>query len=318
MSDRVLVTGGAGFIGSHLCERLLDQGREVLVLDNFNDFYDPSIKRRNIEGVRNNPAYTLVEGDIRDEETVKGLFSSFRPGAVIHLAAMAGVRPSLEDPHLYNDVNITGTTVLLEVLKDHRVDNFLFGSSSSVYGAHDKVPFSEKDVLNRPVSPYAATKLAGEQICFTYHHLYQIPVSCLRFFTVYGPRQRPEMAIHLFARMILKGEPITVFGDGESRRDYTYVADIVDGVCLALDRPQGYEIFNLGESRTVLLSEMISLIEENLGRQVEKKHVPDQPGDVPVTYADIEKARSVLGYDPSVPVEEGIRLFTKWLKADGQ
>ncbi|MDF1536992.1 MAG: GDP-mannose 4,6-dehydratase [bacterium] len=313
MPDRILVTGGAGFIGSNLCERLVDQGREVLALDNFNDFYDPSIKRGNIKAVLDNPDYTLVEGDIRDEELVKEIFSRFKPHAVIHLAAMAGVRPSLQYPNQYNDVNIKGTTVLLEAVKDHPVGNFLFGSSSSVYGVHDKVPFSEKDVLNRPVSPYAATKLAGEQICFTYHHLYGIPFSCLRFFTVYGPRQRPEMAIHLFARKILRGEPITVYGDGSSRRDYTYVSDIVDGICLALDKPHGYEIFNLGESRTVALLEMISMLEGNLGRPVEKVHRPDQPGDVPVTYADIEKARNMLGYDPTVPMEEGIRLFTSWL-----
>jgi UDP-glucuronate 4-epimerase len=310
---RIFVTGGAGFIGSHLCEKLLDQGRELLVLDNFNDFYDPAIKRKNIEPVLKHPDYTLVEGDIRDEGTVGRLFSEFKPQAVIHVAAMAGVRPSLEDPHLYNDVNIRGTTVLLEAVKEYPVENFLFASSSSVYGAHDTVPFSEKDALNRPVSPYAATKLAGEQICYTYHHLYGIPISCLRFFTVYGPRQRPEMAIHLFARNIARGEPITVYGDGSSRRDYTYVSDIGEGICLALDRPQGYEIFNLGESRTVQLSEMISLLEENLGRKVEKVHRPDQPGDVPVTYADIGKAREVLGYDPSVPIEEGIRLFIDWL-----
>lgn len=312
-ASRILVTGGAGFIGSHLCERLLDQGREVLVLDNFNEFYDPSIKRKNIEPALANPAYTLVEGDIRDEDLVRQILSDFKPQAVIHLAAMAGVRPSLENPHLYNDVNIRGTTILLEAVKDRGVENFLFGSSSSVYGAHDTVPFSERDVLNRPVSPYAATKLAGEQICFTYHHLYQLPVSCLRFFTVYGPRQRPEMAIHLFASKMICGEPITVFGDGSSRRDYTYISDIVDGVCLALDKPQGYEIYNLGESRTVLLSELISLIEGNIGKVVEKIRKEDQPGDVPVTYADISKARAMLGYDPSVPVEDGIRMFIDWL-----
>jgi UDP-glucuronate 4-epimerase len=226
---------------------------------------------------------------------------------------MAGVRPSLVDPHLYNDVNIKGTTVLLEAVKDHPVDNFLFGSSSSVYGAHDTVPFSEKDVVNRPVSPYAATKLSGEQICFTYHHLYQVPVTCLRFFTVYGPRQRPEMAIHLFANKMVRGEPITVYGDGSSRRDYTYISDIVDGVCLALDQEHRYEIFNLGESRTVQLSEMISLLEKNLGVEGQKIYKEDQPGDVPITYADIGKARKMLGYDPSVPIEEGIRLFTEWL-----
>ena len=315
---RILVTGGAGFIGSHLCEALLEQGREVQVLDNFNDFYDPAIKRRNIETVLTHSAYSILEGDIRDQELVGEVMASFRPQAVIHLAAMAGVRPSIERPHLYNDVNIAGTTVLLEAVREYPVENFVFGSSSSVYGSHDRVPFSEKDVLNRPISPYAATKLAGEQLCFTYHHLYGIPVSCLRFFTVYGPRQRPEMAIHLFARKIMNGELITLYGDGSSRRDYTYIDDIIDGVIRSLDRPQGFEIFNLGESRTVGLSEMVSILEDAIGRQANITFEPDQPGDVPVTYADVTKAVRVLGYEPSVPIEEGIKLFVKWLEITPQ
>jgi UDP-glucuronate 4-epimerase len=311
---RILVTGGAGFIGSHLCEALLEQGREVQVLDNFNDFYDPAIKRRNIETALTHSDYSIKEGDIRDQELVGEVMATFRPQAVIHLAAMAGVRPSIEMPHLYNDVNIAGTTVLLEAVREHPVDNFVFGSSSSVYGSHDKVPFSEEDVLSRPISPYAATKLAGEQLCFTYHHLYGIPVSCLRFFTVYGPRQRPEMAIHLFARKIMNGELITLYGDGSSRRDYTYIDDIIDGVVRSLDRPQGFEIFNLGESRTVGLSEMVSILEDAIGREANITFEPDQPGDVPLTYADVTKAVRVLGYEPSVPIEEGIRLFVKWLE----
>ena len=316
--SRVLVTGGAGFIGSHLCEALLEQGREVQVLDNFNDYYDPAIKRRNIETALTHSAYSIREGDIRDQELVGEVMATFRPQAVIHLAAMAGVRPSIERPHLYNDVNIAGTTVLLEAAREYPVENFVFGSSSSVYGSHDKVPFSEKDVLNRPISPYAATKLAGEQLCFTYQHLYGIPVSCLRFFTVYGPRQRPEMAIHLFARKIMNGELITLYGDGSSRRDYTYIDDIIDGVIRSLDRPQGFEIFNLGESRTVGLSEMVSILEDAIGREANITFEPDQPGDVPVTYADVTKAVRVLGYEPSVPIEEGIRLFVTWLKITPQ
>ena len=315
---RILVTGGAGFIGSHLCEALLEQGREVQVLDNFNDFYDPAIKRRNIETALTHSAYSIREGDIRDQELVGEVMATFRPQAVIHLAAMAGVRPSIERPHLYNDVNIAGTTVLLEAAREYPVENFVFGSSSSVYGSHDRVPFSEKDVLNRPISPYAATKLAGEQLCFTYHHLYGIPVSCLRFFTVYGPRQRPEMAIHLFARKIMNGELITLYGDGSSRRDYTYIDDIIDGVIRSLDRPQGFEIFNLGESRTVGLSEMVSILEDAIGREANITFEPDQPGDVPVTYADVTKAVRVLGYEPSIPIEEGIRLFVKWLEITPQ
>lgn len=312
--SRVLVTGGAGFIGSHLCEALLEQGREVQVLDNFNDYYDPAIKRSNIETALAHPSYSLQEGDIRDESTVGAVFSSFRPQAVIHLAAMAGVRPSIERPHLYNDVNIAGTTVLLEAIREHQVENFVFGSSSSVYGSHDRVPFSEEDVLCRPISPYAATKLAGEQLCFTYHHLYDMPVSCLRFFTVYGPRQRPEMAIHFLARRIMNGSFITLYGDGSSRRDYTYIDDIIDGVIRSLDRPQGFEIFNLGESRMVALSEMVSILEDTIGRKADIRYEADQPGDVPVTCADVSKAGRVLGYEPSVPIEEGIRRFVKWLK----
>ena len=318
MISRVLVTGGAGFIGSHLCEALLEQGREVQVLDNFNDYYDPAIKRRNIETALTHSAYSIREGDIRDQELVGEVMATFRPQAVIHLAAMAGVRPSIERPHLYNDVNIAGTTVLLEAAREYPVENFVFGSSSSVYGSHDQVPFSEKDVLNRPISPYAATKLAGEQFCFTYHYLYGIPVSCLRFFTVYGPRQRPEMAIHLFARKIMNGELITLYGDGSSRRDYTYIDDIIDGVIRSLDRPQSFEIFNLGESRTVGLSEMVSILEDAIGREANITFEPDQPGDVPVTYADVTKAVRVLGYEPSVPIEEGIRLFVTWLKITPQ
>ncbi len=310
---RILVTGGAGFIGSNLCEALLDQGREVHVLDNFNDFYDPAIKRKNIEKALTHSTYSISEGDIRDQELVAEVMTTFNPQAVIHLAAMAGVRPSIEKPHLYNDVNIAGTTVLLEAVREHPVQNFVFGSSSSVYGSHDRVPFSEEDVLSKPISPYAATKLAGEQLCFTYHHLFDLPVSCLRFFTVYGPRQRPEMAIHLFARKIMNGESITLFGDGSSRRDYTYVDDIIDGVIRSLDRAQGFEIFNLGESRTVGLSELVSILEDTIGLKADIRFEPDQPGDVPITYADVSKAGRVLGYKPAVPIEEGIRRMVKWL-----
>ncbi len=318
MFNRILVTGGAGFIGSHLCGRLLDQGRELLVLDNFNDFYDPAVKRRNVEPLLAKSGFSLVEGDIRDPAAVKDVFSSFRPQAVVHLAAMAGVRPSIEKPLLYCDVNIAGTTVLLEAVRKSQVGHFVFGSSSSVYGASDKLPFSEEDDLSRPVSPYAATKLAGEQLCYTYHHLNGFPVTCLRFFTVYGPRQRPEMAIHMFARRIRDGNPITVFGDGRSRRDYTFVEDIIDGVVRSLDSPMGYEIFNLGESRTVSLSELITLLEENLGQKALIERLPDQPGDVPATYADVTKARRRLGYDPQVPIEEGVRRFIQWLNSEKQ
>jgi len=245
----------------------------------------------------------------------RDVISAFRPQSVVHLAAMAGVRPSIEKPHLYNDVNIAGTTVLLEVLKEHRPENFIFGSSSSVYGSRNQIPFSEDDTLSRPISPYAATKLAGEQLCYTYHYLYGIPVTCLRFFTVYGPRQRPEMAIHLFGKKIMDGDPITLFGDGSAKRDYTYIDDIVDGIVRALLKPQQFEIFNLGESVTSGLSEIVSLLEEAIGSKAVIDHQPDQPGDVPLTCADVTKAAKVLGYEPSTPIEKGIRLFVQWLKS---
>ena len=314
MSKRILVTGGAGFIGSHLCEALLDQGEQVLALDNFNDFYDPGIKRKNIEPVLAHPSFTLSEGDIRDQEFVDGAMASFKPQAIVHLAAMAGVRPSIEKPQLYNDVNIAGTTVILESIRKRSVENLIFGSSSSVYGFRETAPFSEDDILSRPISPYAATKLAGEQLCYTYHHLFDIPVTCLRFFTVYGPRQRPEMAIHLFARKILDGDTITIFGDGSSRRDYTYIDDIVDGILRSLKKPQAYEIFNLGESETIGLSELVSGLEDAIGKKAVVNYKPDQPGDVPLTCADVAKAGRILGYKPSVPVKEGIRRFVEWLR----
>ena len=309
----MLVTGGAGFIGSHLCERLVRENHRVICLDNFNPFYDPAIKRKNIGTLKITDGFSLHEGDIRDADFVEQVFNSEKPGSVIHLAAMAGVRPSIEQPLLYNDVNLTGTGVILEAARRHSVTNFIFGSSSSVYGVQDKVPFSEEDTVSHPISPYAATKAAGEMLCYTYHHLFGMPVTCLRFFTVYGPRQRPEMAIHLFARKIRDGEPITVFGDGESRRDYTYIDDIIDGIVKSLAIPHGYEIFNLGESRTVRLKELISLLENGLGKKATIQKEPDQPGDVPVTYADITRARTLLGYDPNIPIEQGIELFVQWL-----
>lgn len=313
MSKRILVTGGAGFIGSHLCEALLDRGEQVLALDNFNDFYDPAIKRKNIDPALAHPSFTLREGDIRDQELVDECMASFKPQAIVHLAAMAGVRPSIEQPQLYNDVNIAGTTVILESIRKHGVENLVFGSSSSVYGSRETAPFSEDDILSRPISPYAATKLAGEQLCYTYHHLFGVPVTCLRFFTVYGPRQRPEMAIHLFARKIMDGDTITIFGDGSSRRDYTYIDDIVDGILRSLERPQAYEIFNLGESETIGLSELVSELEDAIGKKAVINYKPDQPGDVPLTCADVTKAGEILGYEPLVPVREGVKRFVAWL-----
>ncbi len=312
MSSRVLVTGGAGFIGSHLTERLLANQDAVICLDNFNDFYDPGIKRENIIDFMDNSRFHLFEGDIRDSDLVEKIFRDYSPDAVVHLAAMAGVRPSIEDPLLYNDVNVNGTCVLLEAARKYPVSNFLFGSSSSVYGARDTVPFSEKEEVTRTISPYAATKVAGEILCYTYHHLYNIPLTCLRFFTVYGPRQRPEMAIHLFARLIRDEEAVPIFGDGSSRRDYTYIDDIIDGVLRSIERPFGYEIINLGESQTVALMELVTLLEEGLGKKAKLKILPDQPGDVPVTFADVSRARELLGYEPSISIEKGIKKFVEW------
>ncbi|TDJ75266.1 MAG: NAD-dependent epimerase/dehydratase family protein [Planctomycetota bacterium] len=310
---KVLVTGGAGFIGSHLSERLLARGDEVTVLDNFNDFYDPAIKRRNASALAAaGQGARIVEGDIRDQGLVQGLFDEGEFDAVAHLAAMAGVRPSLDDPLLYEEVNVRGTLILLEQIRRHEGQRFVFASSSSVYGGNDAVPFKETDDIPRPVSPYAATKRAGELMAYTHHHLYGIPTTCLRFFTVYGPRQRPEMAIHKFVRAILAGEPLPFFGDGSSRRDYTYVDDIVDGVVAAIDRCAGYEIYNLGESATTSLAELVGLIGEVCGREPVIDRRPVQPGDVEVTYADVSKARAGLGYDPKTTVRDGLERFLAW------
>ena len=311
---RVLVTGGAGFIGSHTVEALLARGDEVWVLDNFNDFYDPSIKRANADALQ---GAHVVEGDIRDEACLDSLFEEGRFEAVIHLAAMAGVRPSLLDPLLYEDVNVRGTLLLMERIRRAEGCRFVFASSSSVYGANEDVPFTERDDIHRPVSPYAATKRAGELHAFTYHHLYGIPTSCLRFFTVYGPRQRPEMAIHKFVRMALAGEPLTFYGDGTTARDYTYIDDIVQGVVAALDRCEGYEIYNLGEAETTSLSELVETIGAALGVEVALDRQPMQPGDVVITYADVSKAKERLGYAPQVLIPDGVARFVDWYKREG-
>ena len=313
----VLVTGGAGFIGSHLCERLLARGDSVCVLDNFNDFYDPRIKRHNAELLKRGGA-RIVEGDIRDAEIVGRLFAEGQFDGVVHLAAMAGVRPSLEDPLHYQDVNIRGTLILLEELRQRPDTRFVCASSSSVYGTNEDVPFGESDDIHHPISPYAATKRACELHCFTHHHLYGIPTACLRFFTVYGPRQRPEMAIHKFVRAILRGEAIPFYGDGSSRRDYTYIDDIVDGVVRSLDRCEGYEIYNLGESATTSLSELVALIGEVCGREPQLDRQPSQPGDVQITYADVSKARRMLDYEPSTSMRVGLERFVQWYQDQGE
>ena len=309
---KALVTGGAGFIGSHLCERLRQEDVQVVVLDNFDPFYEPARKRRNLRHLQGDTGFRLVEGDIRDEALVNELFGREGFDAVFHLAARAGVRPSLQEPRLYQDVNVTGTVTLLEAARIHGLKKFIFGSSSSVYGNNPKVPFAEDDAVDHPISPYAASKKAGELIAYTYHHLYEMDIACLRFFTVYGPRQRPEMAIHKFTRLISEKKPVPRFGGGETLRDYTYIDDIIDGVMAATRHAQGYSIYNLGESLTTSLGRLIQLIEAAVGCQAVIHEEPAQPGDVECTYADVTRARQDLGYKPLVPVEEGIPRFVEW------
>ena len=320
MSERreILVTGGAGFIGSHLVDRLLNEGRwRVTVVDDFNDFYSPDVKRRNTLAHVQSDAYRLIEADIRDREALKSVFDETAFESIVHLAARAGVRPSLLEPELYAETNITGTLNLLELARSHGIKQFVFGSSSSVYGINAKVPFSEDDPTRQPISPYAATKAAGELLCHTYTHLYGLRTVALRFFTVYGARQRPDLAIHKFARLIEEGKPIPVFGDGTTRRDYTYVDDIIQGVRAAIDyRASDYEAINLGESRTVELRELIELLEKALGKSARIDRQPAQPGDVPQTFADITKARRLLGYNPQTDIEEGIGRFIEWFRRD--
>src|SRR5256712_9239256 len=275
----ILATGGAGFIGSHLAEALLKEGREVVVLDNFDDFYLPEVKRRNLEPLAGRPGFMVAEGDIGDQALVDKVFTTSPISVVVHLAARAGVRPSIQQPVQYCDVNVNGTAVLLEACRRHGIAKFIFGSSSSVYGNNSKLPFSEKYDVDRPISPYAATKRAGELLCAAYHELYTLNVFALRLFTVYGPRQRPEMAIHKFTRLIDRGLPVPRFGDGSTRRDYTYITDIIDGVLRSIERVQGFEIINLGGSRTTSLSDLISLLEKHLQQRAIVEQEPGQPGD---------------------------------------
>jgi len=312
---KVFVTGAAGFIGSTLVERLLSDGHEVIGLDNFDDFYDPAIKRRNIITASQSSAYTLIEGDFRDKELIDSLFRERRPEGVIHLGARAGVRPSLTKAPLYVDVNLVGTTNLLDASRDHGIGRFVFASSSSVYGARPLEPFKETDEVEKPVSPYAATKRSGELICHTYHHLFDLPISCLRFFTVYGPRQRPEMAIHLFTSKIANGEAIDVFGDGSAQRDFTFIDDIVDGIVASFERASGFKIYNLGRGDTNVLSDVIDKIQESLGVEAKINYLPVEPGDVPTTFADTTLTRAELDYEPKVLISEGIPRFVEWFRA---
>jgi UDP-glucuronate 4-epimerase len=321
MPLHVLVTGGAGFIGSHLTRRLLQRGDRVTVLDDFNDFYDPRRKRQNLAALRRLPVLAeapdrlrLVEGDIRDAALVDKLFAAGAFDAVVHLAARAGVRPSLSEPILYEEVNCIGTLRLLEAARRHGPQTFLFGSSSSVYGINEKVPFSEDDEVNLPISPYATTKRTGELLCYNYHHLYGMRTACLRFFTVFGPAQRPEMAIHKFTDLLAHAKPVPVFGDGGSRRDYTYVDDIVDGLVATLDLAPGFEILNLGGAETTSLKDLVLWIAEELAVEPRIEYLAPQPGDVPITYADVAKAARLLGYSPKVPIREGLRRFVRWYR----
>ncbi len=307
-----LVTGGAGFIGSHLCERLIRGSHDVVCLDNFNSYYDPELKRRNVQSLLNHPSYRLIEGDILDWELLEKIFKENRFDIVVHLAARAGVRPSIQDPRLYQKVNIEGTLNLLELSSQFSIPKFVFASSSSVYGNNTKIPFSEEDRVDFPISPYAATKKACELLSHTYFSLYGLSVTCLRFFTVYGPRQRPDMAIHKFARLIAEDKEIPIFGDGTSRRDYTYITDIIDGVEKAIEKCDGYNVYNLGDSRTVELNYLVGLLEKAIGKKANIKYLPDQPGDVTITYADISKAKQELDYNPQISIEEGIQEFVEW------
>jgi UDP-glucuronate 4-epimerase len=314
--NNILLTGGAGFIGSHLCERLLGERVKVICLDNFDSFYDPNVKIKNVDGVKKKATdlFELVTGDIRNPEHLRGVFQKNQIDFVVHLAARAGVRPSISDPLLYQDVNIRGTIVLLESCKAHGIKNFIFASSSSVYGENQRVPFTEEDLNIQPISPYGATKRAGELLCYSYHHLYGMNIACLRIFTAYGPRQRPEMAIHKFTRLIDRGEKIPIYGDGSSRRDYTYIDDLIDGILGVIHYHRGFEIYNLGESQTTSLKELIRLIEKAIGKKANVEMLDPQPGDVSVTYADITKAKRMLKYQPGVKMEEGVKRFVDWYK----
>jgi len=308
---KILVTGGAGFIGSHLCRRLLADGHDVSLIDDFNDYYDPKVKRANVASM--SPHVRVVEGDIRDRAMVDRFFSEGRFEAVLHIAARAGVRPSVQDPQLYIDTNITGTHNILAAAHRTSVGRFLFASSSSVYGLAKTVPFSEGLPLPQTLSPYAATKLAGEQFCGNYSSLFGMRVVCLRFFTVYGPGQRPDLAIHKFTKAITEGRPIPQYGDGSTQRDYTYIDDIVQGVmgALSYEGPL-FDIFNLGENQTISLAGLITEIESALGRKAIIEHLPEQPGDMPLTSADISKARRLLGYNPQTKIATGIPKFVEW------
>ena len=315
---RILLTGGAGFIGSHVAEALIRRGAQLSIVDNLDDFYAPSRKRFNLEEISKVGTYEFFETDVRDEAALRKVAEKVQPEIVIHLAARAGVRPSIEQPALYESVNVGGTVNLLEICRELRVERMIFGSSSSVYGITNSVPFREDDPKTRPISPYAATKLSAELMCYTYAHLYGLTTICLRFFTVYGPRQRPDLAIHKFIALIEAGKSIPVYGDGSMGRDYTYVDDIVAGGIASLEYVPAatvpFEVFNLGNCRPVRLAELIVKLEVATGTKALQERLPDQPGDVPITWANIDKAKRLLGYSPQTSMEEGLRNFVAWYR----
>ncbi len=308
----ILVTGGAGFIGSHVCDRLLEKGHKVICLDNFNDYYDPRIKKKNISHNLKNPNFKLEKIDITEFEELKKVFEKHNIQKIIHLAARAGVRPSIRQPDLYFDVNVKGTQNLLELSRRNSIKTFIFGSSSSVYGNNKTIPFSEKHSTDNQISPYAASKKCGEILCNSYSKLYNLNITCLRFFTVYGPRGRPDMAPYKFTDLISKGNPIEMYGDGTSKRDYTYVADIVDGIIKSLEKNYRFEIINLGNSEPIELKKFILIIEKTLNKKAEIIQKPIPQGDVNITYADISKAKQLLQYEPKTSIEQGIKKFIEW------
>lgn len=312
----ILLTGGAGFIGSSLADNLLKQGYGIVCLDNFDKFYSRSIKMRNIGHALTNSNFHMVEGDIRDKELLNQLFAKHNIQLIVHLAAKAGVRPSVESPQDYFEVNINGTINILETAKEHGVKKMIFASSSSVYGNNTKIPFSETDFVDHPISPYAASKKAGELICYTYHELYNMDISCLRFFTVYGPRQRPDLAIHKFAKLISDNKPVSVYGDGSFKRDFTYVNDTVFGINQAIKNLGGFNVYNLGNSRTISVLEMVAELEKALGKKAQIDYRPLQPGDVKLTFADISRAKKELQYNPQYDFSTGIKNFVEWLQSN--
>jgi UDP-glucuronate 4-epimerase len=310
----ILVTGGAGFIGSHLCDRLLKNGEEVICVDDLNSYYSAKRKIKNIQHNLDNKLFHLYALNITDGKELNTIFKRFRITKIVHLAARAGVRASIQEPGIYVDANVLGTLNLLELAKTYKVDHFIFGSSSSVYGENKKAPFNENDRVDFPISPYATSKRAAELYCQTYSKLYKINITCLRFFTVYGPRGRPDMAPYMFSVNIFNGKPIKMFGDGSSKRDYTYVSDIIDGIIGALNRKLRFEIINLGNSNTLSLKEFISTIENVVGKKAVIKKCPMQMGDVPLTFADVSKGNRLIGYEPKVKFKDGINLFWEWYK----